>query len=105
VWPGGSGDGDEEDKVSPTYRQCIDEDDLGSFALTPEQHNVVARLARGLSYAEVALELGISEDAVKSRVRRVVARLNAGNVREALSILSEWGLISRRRPPPKDSKR
>ena len=91
--------------MSPKYRQCINADDLSSFLLTPEQWNVMARLARGMMYGEIAAELGISHDAVKSRVRRVVARLNARNVREALSMLSEWGLLSAKKRPRDDFKR
>lgn len=87
------------------YFACFSSDDLDRFALTPEQWEVMVRLSEGMAYAEVAAELAISLSAVKSRVKRVLARLHARNVREALSILSQRGMLSRKKPPRQDFKR
>ncbi len=62
-------------------------------ALTPRQAEVVRLLADGLTGAEVAALLGISEGTVKARVRDVRARLGVRDRTEIVAIAVERGLL------------
>ena len=55
-------------------------------ALTRPEVQVLTLLARGRSYAEIAEELSLSVDAIKSRLKRMYAKLEAANGAHAVSI-------------------
>jgi DNA-binding NarL/FixJ family response regulator len=64
-------------------------------ALTPREHEVLARLKQGHMNKEIALALGISERTVKFHVSALLAKLGAGNRTEAVARAVERGLIER----------
>ena len=55
--------------------------------LTPRQREVLIRKAAGLTYGEVAYDLGVSEQTVKNHLGLAYARLGAEHLIEALHIL------------------
>lgn len=63
-------------------------------ALTPRELEVLRRLAQGLSNAELADRLHLSEATVKTHVSRILAKLSLRDRAQAVVIAYETGLIS-----------
>jgi two-component system NarL family response regulator len=61
--------------------------------LTPREEEVLRLIARALTNQEIAQELVISVDTVKSHVRAVLGKLQAGSKREAMVWAREQGLL------------
>lgn len=55
------------------------------FPLTPRERDVLERLARGASYADMAADLVLSANTVKTHVASLYAKLGAGRRSEALA--------------------
>ncbi len=64
-------------------------------ALTPRELEVLGLIARGLLNKEIADKLSITERTVKFHVSSVLAKLDAGNRTEAVSVAVKKGLIQR----------
>lgn len=78
--------------VSPEIKRVLAEDPPIK-PLTNRQQNVLGLMARGLSNADMAKVLGISEDVVKDHVIAILQRLDAANRTEAVSIAFRHHLI------------
>jgi len=63
-------------------------------ALTPRELEVLRLLGRGLSNAELATELHLSEATVKTHLARIFAKLNLRDRAQAVVIAYETGLIT-----------
>lgn len=65
----------------------------GDGALTSREHEVLLLIARGLTTQEIADEIGISPNTVKSHSRSLFGKLAAHNRVQALAVAQERGLL------------
>jgi DNA-binding NarL/FixJ family response regulator len=68
---------------------------LNLEVLTPRELEVLALLGRGLSNAELAEQLTLSEATVKTHVAHIFAKLNLRDRAQAVVLAYESGLVSR----------
>lgn len=61
--------------------------------LTARERAILTRLARGLTTQDIAADLDISANTVKTHVRNLLSKLGASNRAEAVSIAMRSGLI------------
>lgn len=64
-----------------------------AVSLSPREKQVMAELARGATTAEIAGRLTISENTVKTHVRHILDKLEAGNRAEAVARAAALGLL------------
>lgn len=75
-------------------------DQGGLGALTEREREVLALLAQGLSNPQIAAELYLSPDTVKTHVRKLFAKLGVGNRTQAALIANDHGLTVRQASRP-----
>jgi len=66
---------------------------FSDYGLTPRQVEVLIRLARGLSYQSIALELGVSRETVKTHLSHLYGILNITSKSEAVDWARDHGLV------------
>ncbi|MFN2477717.1 MAG: response regulator [Pseudonocardiaceae bacterium] len=71
--------------------------------LTRREREVLTHLARGLSNADVAEQLFISEATVKTHLARVMAKLNVREKAQAVAAAYQTGLVQPTSPRPRPS--
>jgi len=76
-----------------------DADALMADELTPREHEVLELVARGGTNAEIASQLGVSENTVKFHMKNILQKLHARNRAEVVAFALTSGLIQL---PPQD---
>lgn len=71
--------------------KVVDERDLGT-TLTEREREVLALLSEGATNREIADELYLSIDTVKTHVRKVFSKLGVGNRTQAAIVARDYGL-------------
>lgn len=66
--------------------------------LSPRENDVITRLAQGLSVAQIAGELFISESTTKTHISKIYDKLGATNRAQALMTALRLGLIKQESP-------
>ena len=61
--------------------------------LTPRELEVVQSLAAGLSYAEIAQKLVITENTLKSHIKNIYTKLEVNNRTQAVNRAGELGIL------------
>jgi DNA-binding NarL/FixJ family response regulator len=67
---------------------------VGEDALTARETDVLRLIASGCANKEIAVELGVTEETVKSRIKNVLAKLHANDRTHAATIALKRGIIS-----------
>lgn len=85
------------ERVHRGERVSASEDSLfpANATLTEREREVLALLARGLSNSQIARELYVSTDTVKTHVRKVFSKLDVSNRTQAALLAAREGLTPR----------
>ena len=70
------------DEAGPRAGQMFRDENI---ALSPRERQMLEGLARGLRYSDLAAELGISIETVRTHLRRTYAKLKVGCRSEAIA--------------------
>jgi DNA-binding NarL/FixJ family response regulator len=62
-------------------------------ALTPREHEILRKVAAGMTNIEIARELGLAHNTIKTYFQRTLEKLGARNRVEALLRADEKGLL------------
>ncbi|MBV8500131.1 MAG: response regulator transcription factor [Paucibacter sp.] len=82
-----------EDRPAPSsMKESPANNPLIAKLLTPKERDVVRLLAKNQSNKEIALLLGISGETVKSHLRSIYAKLNAGSRKRAVELARSAGM-------------
>jgi DNA-binding NarL/FixJ family response regulator len=84
-----SGDGYVDPALMPSFLTGRDKDDM----LTARERQILQLLADGMSNADVAAKLFISQETVKSHVRHILAKLEADTRTHAVAIALRESII------------
>jgi len=68
-------------------------DEAPRASLTPREADVLRELARGLTYEQVAIVLGVSANTVRAHVRSIYEKLDAATRTEAVLTAIRMGLL------------
>jgi ATP/maltotriose-dependent transcriptional regulator MalT len=79
---------------TPTVRERTSAADPGFLpALTPREREVLHELARGSTYADIAVNLFVSENTVKTHVSSLYSKLTVSRRSEALAVARSLNLL------------
>jgi DNA-binding NarL/FixJ family response regulator len=84
-----AGDGYVDPALMPSFLTGRDKDDM----LTPREREILQLLADGMSNADAASKLFISQETVKSHVRHILAKLEADTRTHAVAIALRESII------------
>ena len=73
--------------------ECIDANRLKKTNLSKQEYKILVLMARGLSNLEIANNLFISENTVKSHVSKILTKLNAKRRTQAIRIGRDLDII------------
>jgi DNA-binding CsgD family transcriptional regulator len=73
---------------------ALDAARLDALGITPREYEILTLIAAGLSNREIAAQLFVSENTVKTHSSRLFDKLNARRRTQAVQIAKEAGLIA-----------
>ena len=79
-------------RLSPEVARRLEEH-AGSPEMTPRERDILAELAHGATDQQIAQNLGISEQTVKSHIKGILGKLGAQNRTQALAMAARRGLV------------
>jgi DNA-binding NarL/FixJ family response regulator len=77
----------------PAQPFAVDRARLEKLGITPREHEILTLIAAGLSNREIAQQLFVSENTVKTHSSRLFEKLNARRRTHAVQIAKQAGLI------------
>lgn len=77
---------------APSLAKPTAEDDL-AWQITNREHDVLRLVARGMSNAEIAESLVVSENTVKTHIKNILSKLQVKNRRQALVYAARAGIL------------
>lgn len=79
--------------ISAAERFIVNESRLQELGITPRELEILELIARGLSNREIAEQLFVSENTVKTHSSRLFDKLSARRRTQAVQLGKEFGLI------------
>ncbi len=79
--------------VANAYATAHIDKEKKDFGLSKRESEILSSLCFGLARKEIAFELGLSENTVKSIIKNIYVKLNANNALDAVRIATSRGLI------------
>jgi ATP/maltotriose-dependent transcriptional regulator MalT len=83
----------QEVRIREPAQFAVDPMRIEALGITPREMEILQLIARGLSNREIAAELFVSENTVKTHSSRLFDKLNARRRTQAVQIAKENGLI------------
>jgi DNA-binding NarL/FixJ family response regulator len=75
-------------------QRAVKQQQSSTSPLSPREQGILMMLSQGANTAKIATQLVISENTVKTHVRRILQKLDAANRSEAVAIALKNGLLS-----------
>lgn len=75
------------------FEDWVDHERAGQFGLHGRRLDVLALVARGFTYAQVAVELRLSSDTVKRHVGSLLREMSARSQAEAVALAYDHGVL------------
>ena len=82
-----------ENRAQAATKNVANDSDVAGELLTPREQQVLALIARGFSYAEIARLEGLSVHTVQTHIKRLYAKLSVHSKTEAIYEASRMGLL------------
>ena len=79
--------------IAPPERFTLNQSRLKELGITPRELEILELIARGLSNREIAEQLFVSENTVKTHSSRLFDKLSARRRTQAVQLGKEFGLI------------
>ena len=86
-----------QEAVSENVRVSIGFDPENSFGLSPREYEVLVHIANGLSYQEIADQLYVSLNTVKTHAANIFSKMDVQRRTQAVMLAQKSGLL----PPAK----
>jgi len=81
--------------ASPAVQEGqLDHEAIKKYGLTQREHEVLVKMAQGLSNQEIAAELFLSESTIKTHVSNILFKLDAKRRTQAVSIAKRLKMVS-----------
>lgn len=61
--------------------------------LTPREQEVITHLAKGYTYAQISEQLEITENTLKTHIKRIYSKLNVHNRTQAILATQKLGIL------------
>jgi DNA-binding NarL/FixJ family response regulator len=82
-----------EEKNTPTAPSAIDYAQIKKLGLTQREHEVLVKMAEGLSNLEIAGQLFLSESTIKTHVSNIFFKLEVKRRTQAVQVARELGIV------------